>query len=291
MALSLSGKGFKGNNSILALLRISAIKQKFELSILDKAKQVSVSVSVSPASQQAQTFLTSTSRLYISAAAARASSARSALAAFAGRVPWRRSSLEMTNSTSLSPASSSSSSSSSFSSSSSSSPPSPPPSNHVSASKQEANSTNKANSSSSSSSSTSTSSASSFSFSAWWKSHKVQLREMISSYGYFSVATYFTIYVTTLVSVYNLVKFGVLTSPDPRPWVKNLWIKKKLFGEEAELPDWGVDMANAWLYTKLTEPARVVVTLFLVPLLASRLPPRFLAVFGVKKGMVNDLRR
>lgn len=287
MALSLSGKGFKGNNSILALLRISAIKQKFELSILDKAKQVSVSVS--PASQQAQTFLTSTSRLYISAAAARASSARSALAAFAGRVPWRRSSLEMTNSTSLSPASSSSSSSSSFSSSSSSSPPSPPPSNHVSASKQEANSTNKANSSSSSS--TSTSSASSFSFSAWWKSHKVQLREMISSYGYFSVATYFTIYVTTLVSVYNLVKFGVLTSPDPRPWVKNLWIKKKLFGEEAELPDWGVDMANAWLYTKLTEPARVVVTLFLVPLLASRLPPRFLAVFGVKKGMVNDLRR
>ena len=114
---------------------------------------------------------------------------------------------------------------------------------------------------------------------------------MISSYGYFSVATYFAIYLTTLFSVYNLVKFGLLTSPDPRPWVKNLWIKRKIFGDEAELPDWGVDMANAWLYTKLTEPARVVVTLFLVPLLASRLPPRFLAVFGVKKGMVNDLRR
>jgi len=124
---------------------------------------------------------------------------------------------------------------------------------------------------------------------AWWRRNKSAFRETFRSYGYLALATYFAIYVVTLTGVYNLVKARVLVGADPRPWVRDFWLKKRLFGEEAELPDWGVDFATAWLYTKLTEPARALVTLALVPVLAARLPRAVLAVFGVRSGMVAEV--
>jgi len=51
-----------------------------------------------------------------------------------------------------------------------------------------------------------------------------------------------------------------------------------------------VDAAIAWVYTKMTEPARAVATLALVPVLVARLPARALRLFGVRPGMMSELR-
>ena len=60
------------------------------------------------------------------------------------------------------------------------------------------------------------------------------MRELFRSYGYLALATYFLIYLCTLGAVYELVAFGVLKGPDPRPFIKGFWLKRRLLCVQRE---------------------------------------------------------
>jgi hypothetical protein len=87
----------------------------------------------------------------------------------------------------------------------------------------------------------------------------------------------------TLSAVYTLVKAGAVPAFDVNAFINSLSLKQWLAGPEPiVVPRWGLDFATAWVITKTTEPARVLVTIAIVPLLARRLPNAVLAVFGVR---------
>lgn len=76
----------------------------------------------------------------------------------------------------------------------------------------------------------------------------------------------------------------MLPSPDLNAFLNGLSLKTYLFGPEPlVIPEWGRQLAVAFVVTKTTEPIRIVVVLGLVPSLVKRLPAGVLRLFGVKK--------
>lgn len=115
------------------------------------------------------------------------------------------------------------------------------------------------------------------------REQKAKLLALAKEYGYFSVATYFGVYLATLSVVYGLVVAGAVPAFDVNEFMNSLTLKKWMVGPEPiVLPRWGLDFMTAWVITKTTEPARVLVTIALVPFLAKRLPNALLAPFGVR---------
>jgi hypothetical protein len=118
---------------------------------------------------------------------------------------------------------------------------------------------------------------------SWVREQKAKLLALAKEYGYFSVATYFGVYLATLSVVYGLVVAGAVPAFDVNEFMNSLTLKKWMLGPEPiVMPRWGLDFMTAWVITKTTEPARVLVTIALVPFLAKRLPNALLAAFGVR---------
>jgi hypothetical protein len=119
---------------------------------------------------------------------------------------------------------------------------------------------------------------------AFLRARKAELSMLFKSYGYFTVATYFSVYLVTLGGIYSCVKLGAIGElPDVNSWINSNFIKQAVLGQQRlEVPPWGLQFAAAWVLTKTTEPVRLLFTLAAVPVLVRRLPPRVLALFGAK---------
>ena len=113
---------------------------------------------------------------------------------------------------------------------------------------------------------------------------KSEAKRMFFTYGWLAVGTYFGVWLCTISSVYAGLQFGLLPSPDLNAFLNGLSLKTYLFGPEPlVIPEWGRQLAVAFVVTKTTEPIRIVVVLGLVPSLVKRLPAGVLRLFGVKK--------
>lgn len=123
----------------------------------------------------------------------------------------------------------------------------------------------------------------------WWKSNSQQVKLLFREYGAFAIVTYLGVYVTTLGSIYGLVELGVIQNVDVNGWLNNWFIKKAIMGDEpVNIPPHMQNLMMAWVMTKLTEPARLVGTLALVPFLVKRLPPSVIAKFRPASGKIAD---
>lgn len=117
----------------------------------------------------------------------------------------------------------------------------------------------------------------------WVREQKAKLLALAKEYGYFSVATYFGVYLVTLSMVYGFVVVGAVPAFDVNEFMNSLTLKKWMMGPEPlVVPRWGLDFMTAWIITKTTEPGRVLITIALVPFLAKRLPNAFLTLFGLR---------
>jgi hypothetical protein len=115
----------------------------------------------------------------------------------------------------------------------------------------------------------------------WWRENNAHLKAMFKQYGYFAVATYLSVYVTTLLSLWALVSNKFIQGPDVNAWINKWSVKKAVWADEIHLRPGFINFATAWILTKPTEPVRLVVTIALVPFLAKRLPPNIMKLFGV----------
>jgi hypothetical protein len=118
---------------------------------------------------------------------------------------------------------------------------------------------------------------------AYLSAKKLEFKALFQRYGWFTGFTYFGVYLVTLGGVYASVRAGVLPAPDVNAVLNDFSVKKALLGPApVDIPPQWRDFATAWIYTKTTEPLRLVATIVVVPLLARRLPPGVLAALGVK---------
>lgn len=121
----------------------------------------------------------------------------------------------------------------------------------------------------------------------WWRANNEVVKKMFKSYGWFAVATYLGVYVTTLTGIFGLVHAGAIAGPVDVGAVVDTWVvKKALLGDKPlNLPPAVSDFLFAWLLTKTTEPARLVVTIALVPMLVRRAPAPVLRLLRVPPDM------
>ena len=118
---------------------------------------------------------------------------------------------------------------------------------------------------------------------AFFLAKKAEFQVLLQRYGWFTGVTYFGVYLVTLGGVYASVRAGLLPVPDVNAVLNDFSAKKALLGDApVDIPPQWRDFATAWIYTKTTEPLRLVATIVVVPLLAKRLPPGVLAALGVK---------
>jgi hypothetical protein len=118
---------------------------------------------------------------------------------------------------------------------------------------------------------------------AFLAAKKAEFRDLFQRYGWFTGFTYFGVYLVTLGGVYASVRAGLLPAPDVNAVLNEFSAKKALLGPEPlNIPPQWRDFATAWIYTKTTEPLRLVATIVIVPVLARQLPPHVLAALGVR---------
>lgn len=110
---------------------------------------------------------------------------------------------------------------------------------------------------------------------------------MFVSYGWFAVATYLGVYVTTLSGLFACVHFGLIGVPvDVGAYLDASSMKKALLGDAPlQLPPVASEFLFAWLLTKTTEPARLVVTIAAVPWLVRHAPAPLLRLLRVPPDM------
>lgn len=123
-----------------------------------------------------------------------------------------------------------------------------------------------------------------FSFSnigGWWRANRDRFKFFVKSYGYLTIATYLSVYVATLFSIFGLVRVGVIRGPDVNAWLNNWRVKKAISDKPIALSPVATDFGVAWLLTKTTEPVRLIVTIALMPAIVRRLPPFLARVFKV----------
>jgi len=100
-------------------------------------------------------------------------------------------------------------------------------------------------------------------------------KELWNNYGYLAIGTYFGIYITTLGSIFTCLDNDLLNAAafglDPAIAVQKVCdIVEKISGYSTfpdyvrQYPQLGT-LAIAWVMTKLTEPLRLVFTIFIVP--------------------------
>ena len=121
----------------------------------------------------------------------------------------------------------------------------------------------------------------------WWKANNARLKKLFVSYGWFAVATYGGVYVSTLAGLFALVRLGAIGSPVDVGSVLDAWsIKKALLGDEPlNLNPAVSDFLVAWLLTKTTEPLRLVTTIAIVPFLVRHTNPAILRFLRVPPDM------
>ena len=114
----------------------------------------------------------------------------------------------------------------------------------------------------------------------WALKKKDAAKHMVVCYGWLFSAVYFGVYLVTLGGIYCVVASGAIAPPDVNEWINNWSLKDVLFGpKRVELPPWCFEFATAWIITKTTEPARLVASLALVPVLVRRAPLPVLRLF------------
>mmetsp|Transcript_33749 Transcript_33749/g.34384 ORF Transcript_33749/g.34384 Transcript_33749/m.34384 type:complete len:203 (+) Transcript_33749:29-637(+) len=100
-----------------------------------------------------------------------------------------------------------------------------------------------------------------------------------NNYGYVAVGTYFGLYITTLSSIYGCLDYDIFNAAafglDPAHAVQKVCDIVEAISGYTTFPDYvrhhpqlGT-LAVAWVMTKITEPARVVFTIFVVPKISS----------------------
>jgi hypothetical protein len=121
---------------------------------------------------------------------------------------------------------------------------------------------------------------------AWWKGASANLKKLFVSYGYFAVATYLGVYVTTLSGLFVLVHAGLIPGPDVGAFINAWSVKKMLVGDDpVTLSPVVGEFLMAWLLTKTTEPVRLVVTIAAIPALVRRMPASILRAFRIPPDM------
>jgi len=111
---------------------------------------------------------------------------------------------------------------------------------------------------------------------------RTETKRLFVNYGWLAGGTYFGVWACTMTSVYGALELGLLPSPDVNAFLNSLSLKNALYGPEPiTVPEWGKQLATAWVITKTTEPVRVFIVLGLVPVLVKRLPSNVLKLFGV----------
>lgn len=111
---------------------------------------------------------------------------------------------------------------------------------------------------------------------------RVETRRLFVNYGWLAGGAYFGVWACTMTSVYGALELGLLPSPDVNAFLNSLSLKAALYGPEPiTVPEWGKQLATAWVITKTTEPVRLFVVLGLVPVLVKRLPASVLKLFRV----------
>ena len=116
----------------------------------------------------------------------------------------------------------------------------------------------------------------------WLLAHKEQFSHLMRSYGYLALATYLSVYVVTLCSLWLAVLGGWIGTLDVVGALSARlpdWAQRAMWGGgELRLAPWLVKFFTAWLITKTTEPLRLVTTIALVPLLRRHAPTVLLRV-------------
>ena len=121
----------------------------------------------------------------------------------------------------------------------------------------------------------------------WWRANAARFKAAIASYGYFAVATYLGVYVTTLAGLFVLVQSGAIEGPDVNAFLNGWFVKKALWGDApVVIPAAYGNFATAWVLTKTTEPLRLVATLALLPVAARRAPAGLLRAFRVPEAVI-----
>lgn len=90
-----------------------------------------------------------------------------------------------------------------------------------------------------------------------------RLKQLWHQYGYVAIATYLTIYVSTLFSIYLLYHFKLINF-DPMLIVRWLGVESHV----AKYDPKAGEFALAWITTKLTEPVRIAATAMVTPTVA-----------------------
>ena len=116
-----------------------------------------------------------------------------------------------------------------------------------------------------------------------YKRYSNEFKDTFKAYGKLAVATYLTVYVSTLSSIYFLIHFKFIKGFDLHKWLHESWIGQTFFSEKyVKLHPNVSEFIVAWVLTKPTEPARALVTLMLLPLIVRFMPKTFLTRLGVK---------
>lgn len=107
---------------------------------------------------------------------------------------------------------------------------------------------------------------------------KGKFKEMWKNYGVVAVGTYLSLYVMTLGSIFTSLDFDLFSASsvgfDPVAAVKKVCDLVEYVSGNDSLPNYIREnprvgtFAIAWVITKFTEPARLVLTLYIVPKIA-----------------------
>lgn len=96
------------------------------------------------------------------------------------------------------------------------------------------------------------------------KKERIGLKEFATRYGAVGIATYLTVYVGTLSSLFLLLKTSIISPDDTIAFVKNSKIISSVIDPDLIHPEAGT-FAVAWILTKFTEPLRLAFTLAITP--------------------------
>ncbi len=96
------------------------------------------------------------------------------------------------------------------------------------------------------------------------KKERLGLKEFATRYGAVGIATYLTVYVGTLSSLFLLLKTSIISPDDTISFVKNSKIISSVIDPDLIHPEAGT-FAVAWILTKFTEPLRLAFTLAITP--------------------------
>lgn len=113
------------------------------------------------------------------------------------------------------------------------------------------------------------------------------LQEVFKSYGLLALGVYFSTYFAILGTTWALVYNGSVKGPNLTEWlnkhesVKNV-LAKVTRTDEVVLHPLLESYLVAWLITKTTEPARVIMTVMVVPSMVRWLPLRWLRLLRVR---------